>query len=57
MKRLEEQFKLVNPNLKSPADGPDCIEGAVWIVNEKNSQIKPDSIKVGAKAWYKSKKF
>jgi hypothetical protein len=57
MKRLEEQFKLVNPRLSSPADGPDCIEGGVWIVNEKNSQIKPDSIKICDKSWYKSKKF
>lgn len=35
MKRLEEQFKLVSPQLKAPADGPDCIEGAEWILTEK----------------------
>lgn len=47
MMRLEEQFKLVSPKLKSPADGPDCIEGAVWIINEKNTLIQPDAIKHG----------
>ena len=35
MQRLEEQFKLFTPQLKAPADGPDCIEGAVYILNER----------------------
>ena len=35
MKRLEEQFKLINPQLSAPADGPDCIEGGVHIINSK----------------------
>lgn len=35
MKRLEEQFLLITPQMKAPADGPDCIEGAVWIINQK----------------------
>ncbi|MDR1848132.1 MAG: hypothetical protein LBR17_08490 [Bacteroidales bacterium] len=34
-KRLHEQFLLVNPQLKAAADGPDSVEGAVWMVNEK----------------------
>jgi hypothetical protein len=34
MMRLEEQFLLVNPQMNAPADGPDCIEGGVWIVNQ-----------------------
>lgn len=46
-KRLEEQFLLVNPQMKAPADGPDCIEGGVWIANEKASQISHDSYSVG----------
>lgn len=45
MIRLEEQFKLLNPQMKSPADGPDCIEGGVWIINEKNTAMTPDSFK------------
>lgn len=35
MERLEEQFKLFNMRLTAPADGPDAIEGAVWIINQK----------------------
>jgi hypothetical protein len=35
MVRLEEQFKAVNPQLSAPADGPDAVEGGVWIINNK----------------------
>ena len=35
MKRLEEQFLLVDHQLNSPADGPDSIEGGVFKINEK----------------------
>lgn len=35
MQRLEEQFKLVQPGLPAPADGPDCVEGAFFILNSK----------------------
>lgn len=35
MQRLVEQFKLFTPQLKAPADGPDCIEGGVWIINDR----------------------
>lgn len=47
MRRLEEQFLLINPQMKSPADGPDCIEGAVWIVNEKMTALTQGSYTVG----------
>ncbi len=49
MKRLEEQFLLVNAQMKAPADGPDCVEGGVWIVNEKLSALTAGSFKVGRK--------
>jgi hypothetical protein len=45
MKRLEEQFLTVNPLLTAPIDGPDCIEGGVWIINEKLSELKGDAWK------------
>lgn len=32
---LEEQFKFFTMQLKAPADGPDAIEGGVWILNQK----------------------
>lgn len=50
MKRLEEQFLLVNPQMKAPADGPDCIEGAVWIINEKLTALSQDSYTIGTRA-------
>ncbi len=47
MKRLEEQFLLLNRSLKSPADGPDCIEGGVWIINSKISTLETDAFVIG----------
>lgn len=41
MKRLDDQFKLFNLQLKSPADGPDCIEGAKRIIDNKQNQLAP----------------
>lgn len=46
MKRLEEQFKLLNAQMKSPADGPDAVEGAVFIINQKIAQLAPDAISI-----------
>lgn len=47
MKRLEEQFLLINKQMKSPADGVDCIEGGVWIINQKISTLSEGSFTVG----------
>lgn len=47
MKRLAEQFLLINRAMKSPADGPDCIEGAVFILNQKISTLSVGSFTVG----------
>jgi len=49
MDRLEEQFLLVNPRLSAPADGPDCIEGGVFIINQKNSKMANGAITWGRK--------
>lgn len=44
MKRLEEQFKMVDPKLSAPADGPDAVEGGYWIINNKVAALgKVDS--------------
>lgn len=40
MQRLEEQFLLVEPKLGAPADGPDCIEGGVWILNNRLADVQ-----------------
>lgn len=34
-KRMEEQFLLVSPTLPAPVDGPDCVEGGVFIAKQK----------------------
>lgn len=39
MKRLEQQFLYVNPQLNAPADGPDCIEGGIYIINQKIAEL------------------
>jgi len=49
MERLAEQFLLVNPKMNAPADGPDCVEGGVWIANTKNLQISISDIHFGRK--------
>ena len=55
MKRLAEQFRLFSMQLKTAADGPDCIEGAVWILNEKISAIAPGNWKTWSKATNKKR--
>ncbi len=44
MQRLEEQFLLINAQMKSPADGPDCIEGGKFILDIKRMQLSGDAI-------------
>ncbi len=45
MIRLEEQFNLFNMQLSAPADGPDCIEGGVFVLNSKIQTLKADDFK------------
>lgn len=45
MMRLAEQFKAIEPSLPAHDDGPDAVEGAVWIINNKLRQLPP--IQVG----------
>lgn len=56
MKRLEEQFLLINRQMKSPADGVDCIEGGVWIINQKISTLSAGSFVVG-ESYTNSKRY
>ena len=50
VKRLVEQFKMFSPGMKAPADGPDAIEGGVWILNQKRITINPDEFKTFGRA-------
>lgn len=46
MKRLEEQFKAVEPALGAKVDGVDCIEGGKWIIDHK---LKVFEVSAGSK--------
>lgn len=48
-KRLEEQFLLLTPQLKAPADGADCIEGGVWWLQRKTANIADGAMSVSGK--------
>lgn len=43
MQRLEEQLKAIEPSLPAHDDGPDALEGAVWIINNKIKTFKVSS--------------
>lgn len=47
MQRLEEQMLAVAPGLPAPADGPDCLEGAVLQTNIKLTSVSADAIVIG----------
>ena len=47
MERLAEQFLLVTPQLKAPADGPDCVEGGVFIAAQKARQQSAEQLILG----------
>jgi hypothetical protein len=48
MLRLEEQFKALEPNLSGGHDdGPDAVEGAVFIINHKMTQLKASDFAIG----------
>ncbi|RME92329.1 MAG: hypothetical protein D6772_17035 [Bacteroidetes bacterium] len=53
MKRMVEQFEAVEPTLSAHADGPDCVEGAVWVIKNK---VTVREVKV-LTAHKKTKKF
>lgn len=55
MERLAEQFLLVSPGLPAPADGPDCVEGAYFILNQKLSALAAGSYQVGHKSNHKKR--
>lgn len=45
MKRLEEQFLMIEEGLPAPADGPDAIEGGVTILrNRRTNSVESMSI-------------
>ena len=53
MRRLEEQFKAIEPKLSAHDDGPDAVEGAVWIINNKLALMAPPVVVKGKRTKYK----
>ena len=45
-KKLEEQFMLLTPQLKAPADGPDAVEGGVWWIQRRIETVAANSMSV-----------
>ena len=41
MLELITQFKLFELTLPYPADGPDAVEGAITLTDEKTSDLEP----------------
>lgn len=44
MKRLDEQFLAIEPQLSAHDDGPDATEGGVWMLNTKLRQMGPINV-------------
>jgi hypothetical protein len=42
MSRVEDSFLLLDPKLSAPADGADCVEGGVWILDNKTANYTED---------------
>ncbi len=43
---LEEQFLAIQPGHRSHDDAPDAVEGAVFILNQKNFMLTGDQFKI-----------
>lgn len=56
MKRLEEQFLLVTPRLRFPADGPDCVEGGNRVIDNLQRREEPP-VTVSRKSIRKRNKY
>lgn len=46
MRTLEEQFLSLEPGSTAHDDAPDAVEGALFLINQKDRQLTPDSLKV-----------
>lgn len=49
MQKLEEQFLAIGPGSRAHDDGPDAVEGAVWMINKKQSSLGGDSFRNGSR--------
>ena len=44
MQRLKQQFETLAPGSRAHDDGPDAVEGAVWMINNKESIAQAGNI-------------
>lgn len=44
MEDMAEQFLALSPTSKAHDDGPDALEGAIWIINNRATQTNTDEI-------------
>lgn len=55
MQRLAEQFLYFTPQLKFPADGPDAVEGGVYILNEIKRRLNLEAEYGGFDQYHKNR--
>lgn len=55
MQRLADQFLYFSPQLKYPADGPDAVEGGVYILNEQKRKLSLDVEYGGFSLYHKNR--
>lgn len=55
MQRLAEQFLYFTPQLRFPADGPDAVEGGVYILNELKRKFNFEAEYGGFSQYHKNK--
>jgi hypothetical protein len=55
MQRLEQQFMNLDEQLSSPADGPDCIEGGIFMLSNKLRTIDTGAIQSISRTLFKNK--
>jgi hypothetical protein len=53
MRRLEEQFLAIEPQLGAHDDGPDAVEGAVWKINTRLRFMQPIMVCKDQRSKYK----
>ena len=56
MIELRDQFSMFELTLPYPADGPDCIEGGINIIEQKTRELEP-GISIGYKEFRNINKF
>lgn len=57
MVTLEEQFKMIEPGSRAHDDAPDAVEGAVFLINQKDKVLQASAIDVRMPVRRNSKRY